>query len=64
MVVDDRRLAGGDQGVVGDDLVAVEDLDPPVMTRSPPRLADQADRDRVAGRADPHAGQPVDLAHA
>ena len=49
VVVVDDGFAGGDQGVVGDDLVAIEDLHPSVMGEYLHRLSDQLDRDRVAG---------------
>ena len=50
--------------MLGDDLPGGghDGQQPPVIGAQPDRLADQPDRHGVAGRAEPHAGQAVDLA--
>ena len=67
VLIEDRRLARRDQHVLGDHLaLAGAGHDRPAAGRSSTRSrdlrADQPDRHRVAGRAEPDAGQPVDLA--
>jgi hypothetical protein len=64
MIVDHRRLAGCHQGVLGDDLVAVEHLDSPIAGDHLHGVSDQRDRHRVAGRADTHTSEAVDFTHS
>ncbi len=64
VLVADRGLTRRDQQVLGHHLTGAvsHGQQPPVLDVEADRLADQPGRDRVAGRAEPHAGQPVDLA--
>ena len=64
VVIEDRGLTRRDQDVLGGDLAgAGHDHQQPPVTGAHPHLgADQPDRHGVAGRPEPHAGQPVDLA--
>jgi hypothetical protein len=59
-----RGLPGRHQRVVGDDLAGgcLHHQQPAAAGAQLDGVADQAGGDRVAGRAEPHARQPVDLA--
>jgi hypothetical protein len=62
VVVTDGRLTRGDERVAGHLDLAVADHHLAVVGRHLDGLTDQAGRDRVAGRAEAHGRQPVDLA--
>jgi hypothetical protein len=62
MAIADRRLAGRQQRVLGDRDTAIHDHDIPVAGLNGDVLADEAVRDRIARRSEPHGRQPVDLA--
>ena len=63
MLVENRRLTRGDEVVCGDDLAQEDDQDPPVLGHQLDLAADVDGGHRVAGRAEAHAAEPVDLAH-
>lgn len=62
MSVLERDLAGRDQRVAGDLAAAVDDHDLAARRDQLDLLADQRVRDRVAGRAEADAAEPIDLA--
>ena len=63
VVVEDGGLPGGNEGVVGNDLTVVDHAHPAIDDLDLQAMADQGHGHRVAGRAEPDAGQLVDLAH-
>ena len=64
VVIEHRGLTRRDQDMLGDDLAGAghDHQQPPVIGAQPDLGADQPDRHGVAGRPEPHARQPVDLA--
>ena len=64
VVIEHRGLARRDQDVLGDDLAGTghDHQQPPVIGAHPHLGADQPHWHRVAGRPEPDARQPVDLA--
>ena len=64
VVIEHRGLTRRDQDMLGDDLAGAghDHQQPPVTGAQPDSLADQPDRHGVAGRPEPDARQPVDLA--
>ena len=63
VLVENGRLTRGDEVVVGDDLAQEDDQDPAVLGDELDLAADVDGGHRVAGRAEAHAAEPVDLAH-
>jgi hypothetical protein len=59
-----RGVAGLGQFVIGEHFTAarVDEQQPPTDLLDPHGAADQPVGHRVAGRGEPHAGQPIDLA--
>ena len=62
VLVEHRDLAGSDKRMARDLATAGEDRDLASLDQDPHAAADQQGRDRVAGRAEPHRGQSIDLA--
>ena len=63
MLVENGGLTRGDEVVLGHDLAQEDDQDPAVLGDELDLAADVDGGHRVAGRAEAHTAEPVDLAH-